>query len=214
MGSLLVIAGGDPPDRNILESCGQAEFVIAADSGLRVARTHGLSIDLLVGDLDSVSEGDLAWAEAEGVEVIEVPTDKDFTDLELALDRAAQTSFDHVVVIGVGGGRIDHELGNWSVLCAPRSQTLEIRSAGGTVTVLHGAFTNTVELSGEPGDVVSIVARNGEATGVTTVGLRWPLGDATLASHSSRGISNEFIGATATISVENGTLLIARPANP
>lgn len=207
----LVLAGGDPPDRNLLDEAQDAEVVIAADCGVRIARTHGLSIDLVVGDLDSVSTGDIAWAKAEGAEVVEVPGDKDYTDLELALDRASQAEVQRIVVVGIEGGRVDHELGNWAVLCAPRDQLVEIVTTGGTVSVLHGDMVNTLDLSGQAGDVISILARNGEATGVTTTGLKWPLEDATLSPTSSLGVSNEIIDGDATVSLESGTVMVARP---
>ena len=212
MAFALVLAGGDPPDRQLLDGGQAAELVIAADSGVKVARAHGLPIHVVVGDLDSVSDGDLAWAKAEGAEIVRVPEDKDFTDLELALERAGQADVDRILVMGVSGGRIDHELGNWAVLCAPRAQLVEIVTGGGTVTVLHGDAVNAAQLVGAPGDVVSILARNGKAVGVTTSGLRWPLFDATLSPTSSHGVSNEFTGEAASISVSSGTVVVARPS--
>lgn len=211
MAFALVLAGGDQPNRELLDCAQDAEVVIAADSGVKVARAHGLSIHFVVGDLDSVSDGDLAWAKAEGAEIVRVPKDKDFTDLELALDRACDAAVDRIIVMGVEGGRIDHELGNWAVLCAPRAQLVEIATSGGTVLVLHGDLVNTVEVTGTAGDVVSILAKNGEATGVTTTGLRWPLDEATMLPTSSLGVSNELTGEAATISVGSGTVLVARP---
>lgn len=211
MSFALVLAGGDPPDRSLLEGVKDADLVIAADSGVRIARTHGLSINLVVGDMDSMSTGDAAWAMAEGAEMIEVPEDKDYTDLELALERAGAAEVQRIVVVGIEGGRIDHELGNWAILCAPRSQMVEVVAAGGMVSVLHGDLINKIELVGEPGQVVSILARNGEAAGVTTTGLRWPLEDATLSPTSSLGVSNEFTDAEATIVVKSGTVMVARP---
>ena len=211
MAVALVLAGGDPPHGRILEGTKGADLVIAADSGVRIARTHGLSIHAVVGDLDSVSTGDVAWAKAEGAEILEVPRDKDFTDLELAMERAAADDIDRIVVVGIEGGRIDHELGNWAVLCADRAPLVEVLTSGGSVVVLHGETTNRIELTGNPGDVVSILARNGEATGVTTTGLRWPLEQATLEPTSSVGVSNEIIGTEATIELKSGTVLVARP---
>lgn len=211
MAIALVIAGGSEPDSATLKGVRGCDFVVAADSGVRVARTNGLSIDFLVGDLDSVTEGDLAWAKAEGAQIVSVPAEKDFTDLELAFDQAVAEGATEVIVVGVDGGRIDHELGNWAVICAPRPLRTEVRSSGGVVVVLHGEFANSVELEGEPGDLISLVARNCNAEGVSATGLKWPLTDCTLSPWESRGISNEFISSPATISVDRGTLLVARP---
>lgn len=211
MAFALVLAGGDPPEQSLLAGAENAATVVAADRGVRIARNYGLSIDFLVGDLDSVSTGDVAWAKAEGAEIIEVDKDKDFTDLELALEQAALADVERIVAVGIEGGRIDHALGNWAVLCAPRAQLVEIATSGGTVVVLHGDAVNTVQLSGQPGDLISILARSGDAEGVTTTGLRWPLEDASLSPTSSLGVSNEFVGEEASVTIQSGTVMIARP---
>ena len=58
-----------------------AAFVIAADSGLDHARAHDIKVDLVVGDLDSVSDAAIAAAIADGVSIETYPRDKDATDL-------------------------------------------------------------------------------------------------------------------------------------
>ena len=47
-------------------------------------------------------------------------------------------------------------------------------------------------LEGEPGELVTLVAVNGPAEGVTTEGLAYPLRGETLEPGSSRGVSNVF----------------------
>ena len=210
----VVLVGGAVPERHLLSGLEHAEFVIAADGGVRIARTHGLPINSVVGDLDSATEGDLAWAGAEGAEIVEFPEDKDRTDLELALDRAEATGVDKIVAIGVDGGRLDHELGNWAALSAMRSALIEVHAAHGTATILHGAGHRRTELRGSNGDVVSLLPYAGDAGGVTTEGLRWPLLRATLSATGTRGISNELVGPSASVEIEFGILLVVRPRVP
>jgi len=178
---------------------------------VRIARTHGLPIHVVVGDLDSSPVGDLAWARAEKAEIVEYPTDKDHTDLELALDRADEAAVDRIVAIGVDGGRLDHELGNWAALCALRSARVDVHTAQGTASILHGGGHDRIDLTGTPGNVVSLIPRSDAATGVRTTGLRWPLADAVLFSTSTRGISNEFAQADASVELDTGTLMVVRP---
>ncbi len=64
-----------------------------------------------------------------------------------------------------------------------------------------------LDLDGAPGDLVTLLAVGGPATGVTTTGLRWPLLGETLTPGSTRGVSNELAAATATVSVESGALV-------
>ena len=58
--------------------------VIAADGGLDRAAALGLDVDVVIGDLDSVSAEALAAAEAAGARIVRHPEAKDATDLELA----------------------------------------------------------------------------------------------------------------------------------
>lgn len=207
----VVLVGGAVPEQRLLSGCDNAELVIAADGGVRIARTHGLPIDAVVGDLDSATDGDLAWARAEGAEVVQFPEDKERTDLELALDRADAAGVDRIIAVGVDGGRLDHELGNWAAVSATRSALVEVHTAHGTALILHGEGHRRAELTGAEGDVVSLLARAGDAVGVTTEGLRWPLSDATLTPTGTRGISNEFVGSSASVEVDRGILLVVRP---
>lgn len=207
----VVLAGGASPEGKLLAGAEQADLVIAADGGVRIARNHGLPIHAVIGDLDSASAGDLAWARAEHAQIIDFPTDKDHTDLELALDHADEAGVDRIVAIGVDGGRLDHELGNWAALSARRSARVEVHTKHGAATILHGDGHSAMSLDGRVGDIVSLLPRSGRVDGVTTTGLRWPLDNATLEATSTRGVSNEFASATASVSLTSGTLLVVRP---
>ena len=212
MGFAVVLAGGDVPERRLVAGTETATLVVAADGGVRIARSLGLPIHAVVGDLDSASEGDLAWARAEGADVIEFPTDKAHTDLELAFQHAeGAPDIDRIVVLGVEGGRLDHEFGNWAVCCGKWGVGVDVVTDRGIVHVLRGDGCNTVALEGTAGDVVSILPRLGSAVGVTTEGLRWELDDAVLYAEQSRGVSNEFLAEAATISIRSGALLVVRP---
>lgn len=199
------------PEGRLLRGAEHAELVVAADGGVKIARQHGLPIHVVIGDLDSASAGDLAWARAEGAEIVEFASDKDHTDLELALDRIDEAGVDRIVAIGVDGGRLDHELGNWGALCAPREARIEVHAAQGTATILHGDRHPRLEIEGTPGDIVSLIPRLGDAGGVTTGGLRWPLEDATLLATGTRGVSNELAESAAWVELERGTLMVVRP---
>lgn len=200
----LVLAGGDaaPP----VDPVPHPAFVIAADGGLAMAERLGLHVDLIVGDLDSVDPTALAVA-AEGGSVVERhPEDKDATDLELALDAAAGREFERVVIIGgTALDRIDHLLANAALVAAPRFSGLRIewRMAQSRVYALH----DSLEVEGEPGDIVSIVPMAGPVT-VTAMGLEWGLQDEVLEPDSSRAISNRLTGAVAHISASRGHALV------
>ncbi len=203
----IVVTGGAPVPPSIRDELPEAVWVVAADAGLEHARRIGLPVDVVVGDLDSVSE-DVLEGFAGPVE--HHPTDKDRTDLELALDLIRRHGhIDRVIVLGGGGGRLDHLLGNVAVLAAPAHAHLRIEWLTGSERV-HVVWDH-VELHGHAGDLVSLVAIGGPALGVTTEGLRWPLRGTRLDPSTSLGISNEMMGAIATVAVKEGRLLTIQP---
>lgn len=214
MGFALVLAGGEIPDRRYESGLADADFVVAADMGIRIARNFGLSVDALVGDFDSASVGERAWANDEGVTEVAFPADKDQTDLDLALshvEASAPVSVDRIVVVGVTGGRLDHELGNWATCGRPRRLAVDVWTDRGVASFLHGEFRNAITMTGAAGRILSLIPMFGPASGVTAVGVRWPLKGETLYPDGSRGLSNEFVGGAASVSVESGTLLVVQP---
>ena len=128
--------------RNTRRACAPSSpaerCVIAADSGLDAARALGLTVDLLVGDLDSVSPTGLAIAESAGTAVERHPPAKDATDAELAIDAALRQGCGHL--IGVSGGpraddpRLDHELGGLLAFARPDLGAVRSSCGGGRRT--------------------------------------------------------------------------------
>lgn len=212
MGIAVVLAAGEAPQPSRLGPAFESSLVVAADGGLRHAYRHGLPIHAVVGDLDSCAADHLEWAREAGADIVEHPTDKDATDLELAMAYAdAAEGIERIVVFGVDGGRLDHELGNWAVCCGPWRARVEVHAAGGVATILRADRGHELELRGQPGETVSVIARSGAATGVSVSGVRWPLDGATLEPDSSLGISNEFVESTVRVSVADGVLAVVRP---
>ena len=207
-GDVVVFAGGDPPPTSVLAGLPVGAYVIAADSGFDHARRLGVRVDLVVGDMDSISAAGLADA----AEMERHPTDKGATDLAIALEAALARGFSRVVVVGGAGGRIDHFLANAALLAAPAYATLRLRWLPGSAVI--NVVRDRVELVGSPGDLVSLLPYGGPAGGVTTTGLRWPLTDAVLSPGTSLGVSNEFTATQATVEMSTGVLLSVQPEAP
>lgn len=199
MSTVLVVAGGGvlPPD--VIDDLPDDAYVIAADSGYDRAAAIGLSVDLVVGDMDSI-EGSL---EDEAVEVY--PADKDHTDLELALLAASKLDPERIVVVGGHGGRLDHLLANAALLCARwlANHQVDWITDHTRATVFHTGG----RLHGDPGDIVTLLAMGGEAIGVRTDGLRWELTGDTLDPGETRGVSNVLEKPVASINLVAGTVL-------
>jgi thiamine pyrophosphokinase len=204
-----VFCGGDPPPIAAAAAARAADIVIAADSGLDHARSIGCPVDLVIGDLDSVSVAALSSARSLGVEVEEHPVDKDMSDLELAIDAAVARGAHQVVVAGGGGGRIDYVFGNALLVAAEKYAFNEMEqwTREARIVVVRGER----RIEATPGAGCSIIAVGGPAEGVRTEGLRWTLSDETLDPGSSRGHSNVVEAPEITVSVEGGVLLVLLP---
>lgn len=207
----VVVIGGLPPDRRVAGLLSNPDLVVAADSGLHHAIDLGLRVTCVVGDMDSVDPAVLVGAEVNGVDVVRSPHDKDSTDTELAVTEAVARGATHVTVVTGGGGRMDHQLGVLATLAHRGFAPVTIEAWWDTahITIAHGPATAT--LDGRVGELVGLHAFGGDATGVTTSGLKWNVTDDTFASHSSRGVSNVFVETRANVSLAGGTLIITRP---
>jgi len=205
-GLAVVLAGGARADQVVPAEVTSADVVIAADSGLDLARHLGMAVDVVVGDLDSVTPAGLAWARATGIPIEKSSADKDETDLELAIARAAGTGAERIVMLGGAGGRLDHLLANVAVLCGPLTQGIETEAWIGTARVL--VVRSRVDIEDAAGSVASLLAWHGAATGVTTHGMAWPLNGARLEAGSALGTSNVVVAKRAGIALDTGVLSV------
>jgi thiamine pyrophosphokinase len=206
---VVVVAGGPAPAPEAADAVPGDATVIAADGGLVHAWALGLEVDLVVGDLDSVSPDDATTAESTGIPIERHPREKDATDLELALDAALAMRPGRILVVAGEGGRLDHLLSTLLLLGAEKYAGVELDAWIGParVHVVRGHRA----LDGTPGALVTLVALHGPAEGIRTQGLVYPLAGEALESGSSRGVSNVFAAERAEISVERGVVLAVRP---
>jgi thiamine pyrophosphokinase len=183
------------------------DLVIAADGGYRHLRALGLAPDVAIGDFDSLEAADLESLAAEGAEIIRHPAHKDFTDLELALRLAHERGAAEILVYGALGARWDQTLANLLLPAAAGLQEARIVLVDGPQEIHLVRSGETFRVRGRPGDTLSLVPLGGNAAGVTTGGLEYPLRGETLYFGATRGISNVFLEETASVQLESGTLL-------
>jgi thiamine pyrophosphokinase len=210
----LIVADGDAPTRTTLDAAwpGWAEgfgLVVAADGGARGAQLLGFTIDLVVGDGDSLTPAELKGLAAAHVEIRRAPLDKDESDTELAILAAVERAADELTVVGAfGGPRLDHALANVALLALPalNGRSCELLDSTARVRLMTGPAT--LELPGRAGDIVSLLPFGDGVLGVTTDGLAYPLRDEPLPAGPARGLSNVRVGGTARVSVRAGRLLV------
>ena len=175
-----------------------SELVIAADGGARHALSLGLTVTRWVGDFDS-SDGIILNAPRQTFS-----TEKDMTDLELALNCAKSLGASSAIIFGAFGGRFDHALG--IALLAARE------SKNGFETKLESGFeagwiiTKQHQISLEPNQTFSVLALE-PCVGLTLRGAKWNLEQSSLGVGSSLGISNIALG-TISLGLESGCALV------
>jgi len=209
MREAVVFAGGDAPLPELARLLPAEALVIAADSGLEHALALGRTADLVVGDFDSVDRATLDASISAGAEVEIHPSEKDATDLDLALEACVARNITRATVVGGHGGRLDHFAANLLLLASPRYESLALDAWMGAARVI--VVRDVAELEGVPGSLCTLLAPIGPADGVTTEGLRYPLRDASLSPGSTLGVSNVFEAPAATVSVGRGTVLVVQP---
>ncbi len=179
----LLFTGGQGPSRANLEPfLDGVGLVIAADSGLDLARAVGVEPALVVGDMDSLR--DLSLLEAYGERVIRFPRDKAETDTEIGVRLLRERGADRVLVAGGGGGRLAHLLGVLALFERLSSPEVWL-TAGEHVQVID----RRLELAGCLGQTISLFPL-GEAVYIKrSRGLKWPV-DGFRWGRGDAGVSN------------------------
>ncbi|MBR4502978.1 MAG: thiamine diphosphokinase [Clostridia bacterium] len=179
------------------------DFVIYCDGGLRHRAILGAEPDLIVGDFDSAENPRLP------VETIVLPREKDDTDTCFAAKEGVKRGFEDFLLLGVTGGRMDHTLGNISIL-------LYLDSLGKTARIaddwsdLEIVSQRTVRIGSEYA-FFSLLNITGQAEGITVRDAKYPLENGKITCEYQYGISNEVLpGKTAEVSVRQGKLLLVK----
>lgn len=204
----VLVIGGELPRRSVVHSLPHDPLVIAVDSGYQHARALGLSVDVLVGDLDSITKDELEHARINVPILHTAPNDKDQTDTELAIEWALDNGHQTLVVLYGGGNRIDHHLGVIHSLANPRLVGIDVVAYIGDsrVHVVHGP--TAIDLACAVGTTVGLVPIAGHVEGVATSGLQWPLNDEQLFAWASRGVSNVSTEDRINVRIQSGVLLV------
>jgi thiamine pyrophosphokinase len=177
----LILAAGDLVITPRVQALSKdASVVIAADGGARHAVALGLTVTEWVGDFDS----------SEGIELDAprqtFPSEKDNTDLELALTYAKVFGAKSATILGAFGGRFDHALAN-ALLASHESKRgfpIDLESGREAAWVLLGRHAIPLH----KGQTFSLLAL--EPTVLSLQGAKWNLENATLEAGSGLGISN------------------------
>jgi thiamine pyrophosphokinase len=206
---LLIFANGEwrdgPAVRKALREKSGAT-VIAADGGVRHAQALGLSVHVLIGDLDSTTPELIDQLRAAGTVILGYPPDKDETDLELCLRWALSKGYRQLRILAALGGRADQHLSNILLLSAPEWKEIDLALVSGD-EVLRVHRPGRHLFQGNTPARLSLIPLTPEVHEIHTAGLQYALRGENLHMSRSRGISNVFSAAQAEVTFTAGILL-------
>jgi thiamine pyrophosphokinase len=184
----------------------EADIILCADGGANYAYAMGVTPAYIVGDMDSIHPAVTDYYKEQGVEFQRYPQRKDFTDTQLILALAEELNADEIVFLGSLGKRLDHTLSN--IYCGA-----ELALKGKKVwhyTTNYSAYLVSKEIiiSGEVGNIVSVLVLTDQAKGVYEEGFEYPLKNVILKKWNPYAISNVLAENKGVIRVSEGLSLM------
>ena len=178
------------------------DLIIAADGGYDHLVRIDIKPDLLIGDLDSITDV------PKGIETVRFPVEKDETDMRIAYRIGKERGYNNFVILGGVGGREDHTFANICLLS-------EAKNDGSTAVLIGKDYKATVikneeiTLCGNPYGTFSIFAFGSDVEGVSVIDAKYTAENVTLKYDFPLGVSNSFLeSGCAKIKVNSGSLLI------
>ena len=204
---VIIISGGKPPSKELLtQEVTKDTFIIAADSGGHCLYDYNIMPDLLLGDFDSIDKNILDYFKTSNCTIDIYPTEKDYTDTEIAIKKALSMKPDEILLLGCTGSRVDHLLGNIGMLkiCMLNGVNAYIKDENNNIRLVDASTS----LNGSVGEIFSLQAYGDEIIDLTIEGAKYPLNNYNLKIGESITISNEFARATVDLKFKSGTLMI------
>jgi len=206
--SAVVFLGGELQNEELArELAAKATLIVCADSGAEHARKLAIMPHVIIGDLDSVSTETINYFKERNCEIVRNP-DQYSNDFEKTLIYLLEKSQKSVFVFGMTGGRTDHTLANFSVMLRYTDRFASIIAF--ELNAEHKFLTTTknyCSIDCEIGTTISLTPF-GEANGITTENLQYPLSDEAMRLGVREGLSNLATGSPVSIKISTGSLLV------
>lgn len=200
----VIIFGGNISEINpeICTEIKDTDVVICADAGYKFALNNNIKPDLIVGDFDSAPCPDIF-----SCEIIKLPTHKNQTDLQFAVDLALERRYTDFILSGVTGGRLDHTIATISTLMylSEKANSCSIWDLNSKLFIVDNSITIQKP---EYECYFSVFSLTDISTGVFIKGAEYPLQNAMLVNYFPLGVSNEFKEENIEIGLETGKLLL------
>ncbi|MCY6483995.1 thiamine diphosphokinase [Clostridium aestuarii] len=207
---VVIVSGGTAPsDELINKEIEDCTYLICADSGANCLYEYDICPDFIIGDFDSIEPKVFEYFKNKHSNIIQYPPEKDYTDTEIAVNKAVELGANKIILLGCTGTRIDHSLGNLGMLikCLKLGVSAYIKDKHNVVTITNKPIT----LLGSRGKTFSLVAYYENVDELSISGAKYPLDKFYLEIGNPITISNEFIEEQVEINFKKGTLLVIYP---
>lgn len=182
------------------------EIILCADGGANYAYKLGWQPSAIVGDMDSIRPEVKKYFTDLGIPFKQLPCRKDETDTQAVLNLAVTMGAREITMLGSMGKRLDHTLANIYSGMALIRQGIKIRHL--TPEYCLYLVHSEIEVIGEKGDLVSILALTDTAYAVTISGFEYPLQKVNLEKSNPFAVSNVLNDSKGIIAVQEGVLAV------
>ena len=200
--SVLMFANGSLPNsaivNKLIESC---ETIVACDGGGNHCLEYDLIPDYLTGDFDSIESSAIETFRIQGTQIIEMKN-QNMSDLSKTLQWLESSGVKSIDVVGIEGGRLDHQFGVWASLIESDSYaTLHYDEF-----ILYRIPNSRKTIQTGVGKIVSLHPISA-CEDVEITGCEFEL-NGEIMSIGTRGIHNIATSDTVRISKSSGELLL------
>jgi thiamine pyrophosphokinase len=205
----IILANGDAPQKSQINYFLKRgyEKVICADGGANSAYKLNIIPDVIIGDLDSISEQNRKFFDHKS-EIISLSRQDD-TDVEKALKYLIKRNYGDVILLGATGDRLDHSICNLGIVLKFFNQI--------KVSILHKRsylkpYDNMIELKTVKDEIISIYGFD-KKTKITSKGLKYPLKRTALLFGEKESTSNVAKGNKVELNIDGGIIFVIRDFN-
>lgn len=206
--ALLILNGEldlEKEDLNQIIENKKIDKIIAVDGGANKVGNLNLLPDLIIGDLDSITEKNKKYYSKKNIETIKYPVEKDQTDSEIAVDYCLENNFKELYFTAALGGRIDQQLANINLLEYIYELNLKARIISKKIEI--ALIDRKKQFFNKKGFRLSLIPQSKVVNGLSIKGCKYNLEALDIERSKSRGISNLIESKESEISLKKGLLI-------
>ncbi len=199
----LIVLNGKIEDIETLKEIGNnSDFILSADGGTDYCFKAGLIPNVVIGDLDSITENSLKTIQEKNIPIEKFPVKKDKTDSELAIDHLIDMGIKDITLLGATGSRMDHTLANIFLL----RRILEKGAKGKIIDKYNTIYLvdDELVLKKREGFFVSLLPIEPDGIIVSLHGFEYELDRVKIEFGATHGISNRVIKEEGLIKLHKG----------